>query len=269
MYVTHFTSMAFIESWIRVRHACPFCDFSRRFPDAEMTLWISALTDLFQVAFPPYYDVNDLLETGKDMLGYSEEYHDSGSILFLTHQPYIEEIETVMAAADKNECMIIPPINFHQGWETHRLITRSQENLRRMVDEVTRFGEVEVLSLRSREHMDLMQDVGVVPTHFMEGLTDKQTHVLVTAYEAGLFDVPTRVKMDKVARSIGLSRSTFGEHLRKAEGELISNLYPFLKLRCCREGDPFCGCGTKAQAANADLNASPGDGARPRGRAGR
>jgi hypothetical protein len=27
----------------------------------------------------------------------------------------------------------------------------------------------------------------------------------------------------------------------------MKNLYPFLKLRCCREGDPFCGYGTKVK----------------------
>ena len=261
--------MAFVESWIKVSHPCPFCDFSARFPDAEMTLWISAFTDLFQVTIPPSNHVNDILEVGKDLLNYSEAFHDGHSVLFLTHQPAIEEIETVMSLADHNECMIIPPMNFHGGWETHHLIARSQENLRRMVEDVSRIGKVEVLSLRSREHMDLMHDVGVVPTHFMEGLTDKQAHVLVTAYEAGLFDVPARTKMDRVARSIGLSRSTFGEHLRKAEGELISNLYPFLKLRCCREGDPFCGFGGPAEGAGEDIGPGRGGGTRPRGRGAR
>jgi predicted DNA binding protein len=85
--------------------------------------------------------------------------------------------------------------------------------------------------------------VGVVPGLLLEGLTDKQAYVLTSAYESGLFDVPARVKMDKVAERVGLSRSTFGEHLRKAEYEVLKNLYPFLKLRCCREGDPFCECG--------------------------
>jgi predicted DNA binding protein len=239
--------MPFVESWIRVQHECPFCDFSAAFPEAEMTLWVSALTDLFQVTIPPSYDVKEVLKVGKVILGYSEAFNDAHSALFLTQQPYIEEIETVMAIADRLECMLIPPMTFHEGWETHRIVTRDQENLRQLVDEVGQIGTVEVLSLKARDHTDLMNDVGVVPTHFIEGLTDKQAYVLVTAFEAGLFDVPTRVKMEKVADAIGLSRSTFGEHLRKGEGELMKNLYPFLKLRCCREGDPFCGCGEKVQ----------------------
>jgi predicted DNA binding protein len=202
------------------------------------------LTDLFQVTYPGDYQVSEMLEVGKELLGYSEAYHEVNSILFLTHQPYIEQIDSVMAMADETDCMLVPPMTFHEGWETHRLVTRSQDNVRRFVNEVAKKGQVEVLSLKSLDHVDLMNNMGVGPGLLLEGLTDKQAYVLTTAYESGLFDVPARARMDRVADRVGLSRSTFGEHLRKAELEVLKNLYPFLKLRCCREGDPFCGCGT-------------------------
>ncbi|NIP36163.1 MAG: hypothetical protein GWN18_14555 [Thermoplasmata archaeon] len=233
--------MRYIDTWVRVKHPCPFCEISERFPEAEMTLWSSPLTDLFQVALPPHYSVQELMEVGKTTLDYTDVYHDAGSVLFITHQPYIEQIDSVMAIADETDCMLVPPMTFHEGWETHHLVTRSQDNVRRFVNEVAKRGQVEVLSLKSLDHLDLMNEMGVVPGHLMEGLTDKQAYALTVAYEEGLFDVPARVKMDKVAQRTGLSRSTFGEHLRKAEYEVLRNLYPFLKLRCCRSGDPFCG----------------------------
>ena len=150
--------------------------------------------------------------------------------------------QSLLPLADETDCMLVPPMTFHDGWETHRLVTRSQENVRRFVNEVAKNGEIEVLSLKSLDHKHLMNEVGVVPGILLESLTDKQAYVLTAAYESGLFDVPAGVRMDKVAERVGLSRSTFGEHLRKAEYEVLKNLYPFLKLRCCREGDPFCGC---------------------------
>lgn len=234
--------MRYVETWIRFRHECPFCVFSERFPQAEMTLWVSALTDLFQINIPADYDVDEMLKVGKDLLDYTEAYSDPHSVLFLTQQPYLEEIDSFMARADEAECMLIPPMTFREGWETHHIVTRSQDNIRRLVELVNQMGEIEILSLKTLDHLDLMKDIGVVPGHLIDGLTDKQVYSLVTAYEAGLFDVPARVKMDQVANKIGLSRSTLGEHIRKAEYELLQNLYPFLKLRCCREEDPFCGC---------------------------
>jgi predicted DNA binding protein len=131
--------------------------------------------------------------------------------------------------------MLIPPITFHDGWETHRLVSREQESLRRMVEAVERWGEIEVLSQRRCEHSELIKDMYVVPTHFIDGLTPRQVNVMVNSYEAGLFDVPARAKMEDVARQCGLSRSTFGEHLRKGQLQVMQNLYPLLKLRCCRD----------------------------------
>jgi len=231
--------MRYIETWVRIRHPCPFCEFSERFPEAEMTLWTTPLTDLFQVTVPADHRVEELIEEGRTMIQFTEAFHEANSILFITHQPYIEQIDSVMALADEADCMLVPPMTFNGGWETHRLVTRSQDNVRRFVNEVSKRGEIEVLSLKSLDHLNLMNDIGVVPGHLMEGLTDKQAHALTVAYEKGLFDVPARVKMDRVAEGVGLSRSTFGEHLRKAEHEVFRNLYPFLKLRCCRNGDPF------------------------------
>jgi predicted DNA binding protein len=61
------------------------------------------------------------------------------------------------------------------------------------------------------------------------GLTDRQIEVLVTAYEEGLMDVPSQGSMDAAAHKVGISRSTFGEHLRKAVNQLVTNSYPFIK----------------------------------------
>jgi predicted DNA binding protein len=227
--------MSYHDAWIQVRHPCPFCDFSARYPEAEMSLWLSVLVDMLQVSIPVYYDVEKVIDSAKEMLLYTEEFHDDESALLLLGHPFIEEIDSVVAIASETDCMLIPPISFNKGWETHRVICKDQESLRILVDKVSQSGEVEVLSHRIREHRELMRDVNVVPTHFIDGLTCRQATVLVESYEHGLFDVPAKAKMDKVAEITGLSRSTFGEHLRKGELQIMRNLYPILKLRCCRE----------------------------------
>ncbi len=40
-----------------------------------------------------------------------------------------------------------------------------------------------------------------------------------------------RGHLDHIAQGLGVARSTFGEHLRKAQLRLLRNSYPFLKLR--------------------------------------
>lgn len=197
-----------------------------------MTLWLSVLVDMLQVSIPPYYEIGEIMDTAWETLGFSDEFHDAESAILLLTHPWIERPDSVVAIASEEECMLIPPISFSGGWETHRVVSKEQDQLRNLMDRVAARGHAELISQKRRELGDLVRDVHVVPTHFIEGLTRRQVDVLVSSYEEGLYDIPARTKMEKVAKRTGLSRSTFGEHLQKGELQIMRNLYPVLKVRC-------------------------------------
>jgi len=224
-------TVSYLDTWVRVKHDCPYCDLSERYPEAQMTLWLSVLVDMLQVSIPAYYDIEEVLHSAWETLQYSDEFHDEESAILLLAHPWVEKPDSVVAIASEEECMLIPPITFLGGWETHRVICKEQDQLRDLVGRVGARGHVELLSQKRREHSDLVKDVYVVPTHFIEGLTPSQVNVLVASYEQGLYEIPARAKMDKVAKRTGLSRSTFGEHMRKGELQIMRNLYPLLKVR--------------------------------------
>lgn len=52
-------------------------------------------------------------------------------------------------------------------------------------------------------------------------LTDRQREVLETAHEMGYFEYPKRANAGDVAEAIGISRSTFSEHLGAAQTKLL------------------------------------------------
>lgn len=54
-----------------------------------------------------------------------------------------------------------------------------------------------------------------------ERLTDRQLSALVRASEGGFFEWPHEVSGDKLADAMGVSRSTFHQHLRTAERKLV------------------------------------------------
>ncbi|NIP36164.1 MAG: hypothetical protein GWN18_14560 [Thermoplasmata archaeon] len=228
--------MTYLDTWVRVRHDCPYCNLSDRYPEAHMTLWLSVLVDMLQVSIPGNYDIGQILDTAWETLHFSDEFHDEGSAILLITHPWIEEPDSVVSIASEEECMLIPPISFSAGWETHRVVCKEQDQLRNLMDRVGARGSAELISQRKRELADLVRDVHVVPTHFIEGLTPKQVDVLVSSYEHGLYDIPSRTKMERVAQRTGLSRSTFGEHLQKGELQIMRNLYPILKVRSHQEG---------------------------------
>jgi predicted DNA binding protein len=231
----HALTVTYLDTWVRVRHECPYCDLSARYPEAQMTLWLSVLVDMLQVSIPHDYSIEELLDAAWESLQYSDEFHDEGSAIVLLTHPWIEKPDSMVAIASQEECMLIPPVSFQGGWETHRVVCKEQDQLRNLIARVGEGGQAELISQRKRELSDLVRDVHVVPTHFIEGLTTSQLNVLVRSYEEGLYDIPARTKMEKVAKREGLSRSTFGEHLQKGELQIMRHLYPLLKVHACRE----------------------------------
>lgn len=138
--------------------------------------------------------------------------------------------ENLPGIAEKAGCLSLGPCTYSGGWEMLRLFAPNKSALRDCVAQLKLHGEVEVASMKVRNESGALIDMGIAPLPFFGGLTEKQIEVLVSAYEHGLLSVPARTRMDVVAKKLGLSRSTYGEHLRKAMQTLVENSYPVLKL---------------------------------------
>jgi len=59
-----------------------------------------------------------------------------------------------------------------------------------------------------------------------DGLTDRQSAVLRSAYRAGFFEWPRDVSGEEVAESLGVAPPTFSQHLREAEKHVFDVLVP-------------------------------------------
>lgn len=202
-----------------------------------MALWCNGSKEVLQLTVPESYDLGEILAAVQKSLGAKEAFHDGHSALTIIKACLCDKYRSVSSIADEHDVWLIPPVVYHGGWETHRVLARHDGSFGRFVSAIKRTGRVQVLSKKPREHLDILRDLSTVPVHFFEGLTDRQLRVLVKAYESGVLDVPARARMDEVAREVGVSRSTFGEHLRKAQLRLLQNSYPFLKLRTAGDSE--------------------------------
>jgi len=63
------------------------------------------------------------------------------------------------------------------------------------------------------------------PDTLFMSLTASQRKTMAEAYSSGYFDVPRRTDSKKLARSLGISKSTLSEHLRKAEKHLLAQIF--------------------------------------------
>jgi PAS domain S-box-containing protein len=93
---------------------------------------------------------------------------------------------------------------------------RTGEAIRRITDRVP---AATLYSRRQRTREDRGEDS-------LETLTDRQREALLTAYHGGYYEWPRTQSADALADVLGVSKSTFLEHLRRAERKLLGNGVP-------------------------------------------
>lgn len=222
--------MPLVVTVLRVRHECPFNSLSIAFPGAEMALWCNRTNEVLEAAMADERQLGELLRKARATLKGSTVGRSDGAAFTMTRRCGCATYRSVASLADATGVWLVPPVRYFGGWETHRMLSSGKESVRRLVREIEKTGKVEVASCVVREHLNDLGGVGSVPSNLLEGLTDHQRRALVSAFEGGLLDVPARVRMGNVAAAEKLSRSTYGEHLRKAIHGIVRNCYPVLKL---------------------------------------
>jgi len=194
-----------------------------------MAVWCNGSTDVLHVLTDRAADLTLILDAVQKRSITEEILREKYSAMTIIRECACDG-EYIPGVIQKSGCWSIGPSTYEDGYEVHRLIAPSKNRLRECVAMLRLTGDVEILGMRSRETDETFKDLGILPVPVLEGLTVKQIEVLISAHESGIFAIPARAKMDEVAKKLGMSRSTYGEHLRKAVNTLMDNSYPMLKL---------------------------------------
>lgn len=223
--------MPIVDARVRVHHPCPYCDLSVAFPRTVFLLWCDNRRDTFLVAGP------EEDEARRAVAALRRAFH---ARLLVSEGPNaiveVPDFEwasppSVTGLARRGGVWVLPPVVYAEGRETYRFVASDRERLNRLIRRTRRLGEVEILSLSDRSNLDGVRDYPTASVHFFEGLSHRQIRSLVAAHDAGLLEIPARESWAEAARREGLSRSTFGEHLRKAQLRILQNSYALLKAR--------------------------------------
>ncbi|MBU7045870.1 MAG: helix-turn-helix domain-containing protein [Theionarchaea archaeon] len=106
----------------------------------------------------------------------------------------------------------IYPIKFVKGKEICILIFENKQKLRKVLKQLGTDWKV----IR----------IGNVNLQFdLEDLTPQQLRAVNLAIEKGYFEIPKKVNLEELSQQMKLSRTTFLEHLRKAEKKILSKYF--------------------------------------------
>lgn len=221
------------EARLDIRHDCPYCMLTERYPGLRISSWDNASTHVAVVTSSSTGDLEKFEEELASYLPYATVNRQGGGLEIVIRDRDIDP-GAVTSLISRSDCWCAQPTVAEDGWERYRVFSWDKGNILRLVNLVQEHGGM--ISLESMRQVGLpsLTEEMLVPIEgLVEGLTAKQSEILALAIEHGYFDSPARVSADVMAKLTGLSRSTVMEHLRKAEGKVLLNILPLLRMAAC------------------------------------
>ncbi len=132
---------------------------------------------------------------------------------------------------EKRNCLNLQPMIYTGGYEWYRVMAFSERDVRQLFRDLGRHCTVEVTSRRSVSEESIHTDCLVSTASLLSGLTRKQASALVVALDNGYFNLPRSANAVELAQRLGIPRTSFVDHLRKAQNKVIRGVGPYLRLK--------------------------------------
>ncbi len=129
-----------------------------------------------------------------------------------------------------HNCLGLQPAIYTGGWEWYRVIAFSESDLRNLFKELDEYCKVEITSRRSISN-ESIRDTFLVSTSTLFGnLTAKQRRALTVALDSGYYHLPRGATAGEIANKLRVPRTSYVDHLRKAENKVLQAVGSYLRL---------------------------------------
>lgn len=220
--------MAFWDISFKIKYSYPFLDISEEFPGSRISMW--CVWDAEMIHVPPECEKtisrveSYVKDAGLSIENYKKE--SNGYSLFLKCSCGINH--NVWHVMDKNHCVPRYPAEFLDGWGYYRMFSRDEELTKKFFQDIAMLGPVDLIKKRR------IDGDPVPPSMWVESLfsklTERQIESIVKAYDYGYYSTPRDISTESLAKTMGINRSAYEQHLRKSENKIMDEIVPYLKL---------------------------------------
>ncbi len=199
---------------------CPWCSATENHPEATIkeVSWGGILVGnkrvlchgIYEITGPTdaVFDCNKKIEDSKVRLEVIERNADRT----LVFSRWLHK-SSPLAAIQTAGCVSIENVIMAHGVEQYHVVGESADKLGAAVDALKRMGYVKIQ--RIGDYAAAVTD---------DALTRKQKDAFDLAVAYGYYSWPRRVTLEELAKTSGISRKVYQDHLRKAESKLMLKL---------------------------------------------
>ena len=222
--------MPLFEVVFKARYQNPFSLITKDHPSAKIFQWCNDEYDIMELVLQKQEDYGEIREDFTRSVEIVDEIHNGGNTHVITRMCACGGPGTVQNYLKDPTLLLIPPIAYEDGWEHLRLIAFKHENVKKLLAKLREDGfEVEIVRKKPFDGY-IASSLTLTTDALFSGLTNKQVDALLTAYAQGYFRFPRGTDLQTIASKEKISRTTFLEHLKKAENKIITALIPHIQL---------------------------------------
>ncbi|MEF8841552.1 MAG: helix-turn-helix domain-containing protein [Haloarculaceae archaeon] len=221
--------MSLYEASIRVEHECPYRTISERYPDLTIREWPLSDCQVLEITSETTPSDELLEEIGRIGTVLHESENDDGCHV-VTQSCLCSLEESIVDRFEEHNCLYQSPTIYRQGWEHYTVVAFDSADIRELLSDLRSDREIDLLSKTSISETQIPHSMLAPANQLFEDLTDRQLAALQLALESGYYEQPRKTSLRELADETAVARSTYEEHLRKAENKLLTNAGQFLRL---------------------------------------
>ncbi len=222
--------MSLFEVVFRARYENPLSVITKDNPTVKIFQWCNDQHDIMELIMPKQEDYGQIRNEMAKAVEIVDEIHNGANTHIITKMCSCGGPGTVQNYLGDPSLLLIPPIAYENGWENLRLIAFRHESVKKLLTKLRVDGfEVEILRKKPFDGY-IASSLTLTTDALFSGLTEKQVHALITAFAQGYFRFPRGSDLQTIASKEKISRTTFLEHLKKAENKIITALIPHIQL---------------------------------------
>lgn len=222
------------ELAFRFKHGCPFGKLSEQFPTVTMSNWCNFAMEVLEYqakdaeqASRIQSALSNLSKRGFKVMGPTVKSGATRMVLMRCGHKRGTSVDEVL---EDHGCLVLYPVVYRDGWEHYRVVAIDDERMAALFQALGKLGEMQITLKRKSEDGLLSQSFILSTGELFSGLTAKQADALHVAIEHGYYRVPRKIRTEDIAKSRRVPRTTFEEHVRKAESKILHSMAPYLAL---------------------------------------
>ena len=207
-------------------------DLTRRFPSMSIFIWCNRENDVFEVVVRNSEDYPLVMDEirAHQFMDVIEEISDDRRVYLNVHECHCMKQDTIVRHIGELDILNIFPNIVENGWCYHRLIVFRHKDLEELLRRFDNWGWVYKILRKVPFDGFVASSLTITADALFSSLTERQMDALITAHRHGYYNLPRDADVQTIASKEKVPRTTFQEHLKKAENKLVAAVVPHMKL---------------------------------------